>query len=216
MREDLVLNVNRVDATTHPDASTPQDSFALRTFVDARMPPTATCCPTCNVLPITNRLKRHRSARDTNWSLNMNSTYSAAASLAGSLHGSTEASAQGATSKASATGFRSDKANLFDFVVSSSSFMSVALKTTRADSLFFVLKSTKTTPPSFTSGKAVGETNNSSLLNDESWTKTLTVLVCGSSAGFCSGLVSIFFSCAASLMYKNARSLALRRMRWWL
>ena len=145
----------------------------------------------------------------------MNSTYSAAASLAGSLHGSTEASAQGATSNASATGFSKDRANLFDFVVSSSSFMSVALKTTRADSLFFVLKSTKTTPPSFTSGKAVGETNNSSLLNELSWTKTLTVLVCGSSAGFCSGLVSIFFSCAASLMYKNARSLALRRMRWW-
>ena len=63
--EDLVLNVNLVDATTHPDASTPQLSFARRTFVEARMPPTATCCPTCSVRPITKRLKRHKSALDT-------------------------------------------------------------------------------------------------------------------------------------------------------
>ena len=36
-----------------------------------------------------------------------------------------------------------------------------------------------------------------------------------SSAGFASGDVSmVFFSCAASRMYRNARSLALRRMRW--
>ena len=176
------------------------------------MPPTATCCPTCNVRPITKRLKRHRSARDTNWSLNMNSTYSAAASLAGSLQGSTDASAQGATSKASATGFNNDKANLFDFVVSSSSYRRGAKKTTLADSLFFVEKSTKTTLLFWTSGKAVGLTSNSSLLKELSCTKTFTVVLL-SSAGFDSGDVSmVFFSCAASRMYKNARSLALRRI----
>ena len=142
----------------------------------------------------------------------MNSTYSAAASFAGSLQGSTDASAQGATSKASATGLRSERANRFDFVVSSSSFISVARSTTRALSLFFVLKSTKTTLLFWTSGKAVGLTSNSSLLKLLSWTKTFTVVLL-SSAGFASGDVSIFLSCAAaSRMYRNARSLALRRI----